>query len=45
MSKPETEFDLLLAADRRAERRLAWGELVAIILTLAVVFWRLRAGP
>lgn len=43
MKDGEPDFDSLQAADRRAERRIAWGEialLVAIVLGSAL-YWRL----
>ena len=41
MTPAQTSFEELLAADKRAERRLFWGEIAALIATIALMLWRL----
>jgi hypothetical protein len=41
MTPSQTEFERLLAADRRVERRLFWGELIALACVAASVLWTL----
>jgi hypothetical protein len=38
------DFERLLAADRKVERRLFWRELVVLAAMIAIVVWRLRVG-
>jgi hypothetical protein len=39
-----TEFRRLLAADRKVERKLFWGELANLILIVILILWRLQFG-
>jgi len=45
MSKDESDFERIMADDRRAERRIARGEII-LLLALALgllLYWHLRA--
>ena len=44
MSPTPNEFERLLAADRKVERRLVWRELVVLTAMIAFVVWRLHVA-
>ncbi len=44
MNEPSPPFEQLLAHDRRTERRMAWGEMIALALIVALVLWRLHVA-
>lgn len=39
MTIPSAEFDQMLASDKRAERRLFWGEIAILALVIGGMFW------